>query len=359
MTGVRELAILGPIEAHAEGRLAALGGPRQRALLAVLALARGRPLAADTLAEWVWSSAPPPSSEVTLRSYVSRLRGLLGSDAIESGTVGYRLALATDADRFEALLAEATALPTGTARVAGLRAALALWRGAPCEDAAGALAAHPEIARLEELRLEAIEDRIETQLALGQLDGLVAELELLLDEEPQRERLWAALMVALYETGRQADALAAYRRARQALDELGIEPSLRLRELETQILKQSLAGRVTRARAGVPLPVPLTPFVGRRADVAAALHQLGSARLLTLTGVGGAGKTRLAIEAARRSADSWPGGVFFADLARVEHGAEVATAIGEAAGVDPGAADRVAALTERLGDEPALLVLGS
>ena len=269
-----ELRLLGTVEAARGGARVSLGGPRQRALLALLAIQPGRPLAAERLVEELWHGTPPAGAATTLRSYLSRLRAALGDDAViqaDSGT--YVLEVEperVDARRFERLAGEGhEALARGAVGRAAerLRAALELW-GEPFAGLADGGALGLEAARLEEVRLHALEARIEAELALGGADELVEELETLVREEPFRERLWRHLMLALYRGGRQADALAAYRRARSLLvEELGVEPGEELKELEQAILRHEVPP-VTPPGERHNLPAPLTSFVGREAELA-------------------------------------------------------------------------------------------
>jgi DNA-binding SARP family transcriptional activator len=243
-----DFRLLGPVEAEADGRTLPLGGPRQRTLLALLLVERGRPVPAERLAEELWQGRPPAGAATTLYSYVSRLRGAVGRDAVVAHAGGYALELdpdRLDAHRFERLLEQGReALARGAAGLAEerLEAALALWRGpafADVADAARALA--DESRRLEELRLACVEERNEAELALGRHEALVPELRTLVAAEPLRERFWRQLLVALYRSGRQAEALEAYRELRQLLDEeLGLEPGEELRELERAILRQEV-----------------------------------------------------------------------------------------------------------------------
>jgi YVTN family beta-propeller protein len=256
-----EFRILGPIEATEAGRSVALGPAKQRALLAALLMHANEVVSTDRLVDELWGERPPAKAAKSVQVYVSQLRKALGDGALETSGHGYVLHVAADAldsERFESLLAEGReALAEGEASRAAetLRAALALWRGPALSEVAYEPFAQAEIARLEELRLVALEERIDADLALGQHAGIVAELEGLVRAEPLRERLRRQLMLALYRSGRQADALGAYQEARRMLvEELGLEPSRTLQELERAILTQDEALEAPhRARVGLPM----------------------------------------------------------------------------------------------------------
>jgi DNA-binding SARP family transcriptional activator len=259
-----EIRLLGPLEAVRGGRQVPLGGPKQRLVLAVLALHAGSVVSADRLVETLWEDEPPPTASTALQGHVSRLRRLLGADAIVTRPPGYALdrpVETVDLHRFLAL-AEAAREQEQPVREATLERALGLWRGpvfADLEDGAGLT---EEARRLEELRLVAYEDLVETRLALGRHAEVVVELEAFVRREPFRERAIEQLMLALYRGGRQTDALDAYRRYRQELsDALGLEPGPALRALERRILGQDpgLAPPVT-APIGdaAPRRLPLT-----------------------------------------------------------------------------------------------------
>ena len=292
-----EFRILGPVQAVRGGRELALGGPKQRAVLALLLVAAGWVVPAERLAEELWDSCPPPGAAGTLRSYVSRLRRLLRPDAalIARGG-GYALAAEPgqlDASGFEQLVgAGRDMLERGEAAVAAdrFRAALGLWRGRALADVAGVESLALEGARLEELRLGAVEGRIEADLELGLAAEVTGELEGLVAEHPFRERLWRLLVLALYRSQRQADALAAYRRARAMLaQELGIEPGEELRRLEQAVLRQEVPAAAAQPQRG-NLPLRLTSFVGRERELAALEGLVGQARLVTLTGPAARGR---------------------------------------------------------------------
>jgi YVTN family beta-propeller protein len=239
--------VLGPLEVFDEQRPVALGGPKPRAFLAVLLVHRGEAVSTDRLIDALWGEQAPATAAKIVQGYVSHLRKGLGDGLLLTRGHGYLLdttAGQVDLEQFDALVAEGRrALEAGDARVAAgrLRDALALWRGPPLADFAYEPFAHAEIARLEEARLAALEDRIDADLALGEHAALVSELDSLVRQHPLRERLQAQLMLALYRCGRQADALERYQHARRELVELGIEPGRALRELERAILAQDPA----------------------------------------------------------------------------------------------------------------------
>jgi predicted ATPase/DNA-binding SARP family transcriptional activator len=335
---VFEVRLLGPVRAVRLGREVALGGPKKRAVLALLLLEAGRVVPAGRLMEEVWRGSPPPGAATTLRSYVSRLRAVLGPDAVLEGRGGGYVIIVrsddVDAGRFERLVASGqAALYAGEAAAAAGRfaEALELWRGRALADVCDVEALALESARLEELRLAAVEGRIEADIALRRHGQVTGELESLVAEHPVRERLWRLLVLALYRDERQADALAACRRARVILAaELGLEPGEELRRLEQAVLRQEVPASSSRRHN---LPAPLTSFLGRGPDLARLEKLLSEARLVTLTGPGGGGKTRLAVEAATRAVERFPDGVWLADLAGIASPELVAAQVMEALGV--------------------------
>ena len=244
-----QFRILGPLEVDDDGRRLPLRGPRQRALLASLLLRAGEIVPEDRLLDEVWHGDPPPSGGAALRVRISQLRKALAATGspppLATRSPGYVLEVdhgQVDALRFERLLGQGRAAladgdPTGAA--ATLREALELWRGPALAEFADEPFAAAESARLDELRIQAVEERVKAELSLGRHRELAAELEGLVAEHPFRERLLGQLMLALYRSGRQAEALAAYREARSVyVDELGIEPTRRLQDLEQRILRQ-------------------------------------------------------------------------------------------------------------------------
>jgi predicted ATPase/DNA-binding SARP family transcriptional activator len=320
---------------------------------------------AERLAEDLWGASPPPGAAGTLRSHLSRLRALVDPDtALITRGGGYALAAGADqldAGRFEQLArVGGEALEHGEAATAAarFREALGLWRGRALTDVADVEILARESTRLEELRLVALEGRIEADIQLGLAAEVTGELEHLLAEYPLRERLWRLMVLALYHSGRQADALAAYRRVRTVLaEELGIEPGEDLRQLEQAVLRQQVPAASPR-REQHNLPARLTTFVGREQELAALDGVLDRARLVTLTGAGGAGKTRLAVEFGAGAAGRFRDGVWLADLTGIADPGLVPPQVMEALGVrQTGEMPALEALRHRLQSAELLLVL--
>jgi DNA-binding SARP family transcriptional activator/basic membrane lipoprotein Med (substrate-binding protein (PBP1-ABC) superfamily) len=297
-----EFKLLGPLEVAGERGPVSLGGSRARAVLALLLLHRNEVVAVDRIVDELWAGRPPKTAEQAVRVYVSQLRKALGEpQVLVTHGGGYLLGVEpgeVDVDRFAALRAEAgRLLETGDAAKAAetFDEALSLWRGSPLQDFAYEPFAQADVARLEELRLVTLEDRFEAQLATGRDSELVADLEQLVEAHPLRERLRGQLMLALYRSGRQADALETYRRGRRLLaDELGLEPSDTLRRLESRILQRDPELELPDTSRGAERPAG-KPLHRRRSAVlglAAALVVVGAVTGALIAATGGHGQSR-------------------------------------------------------------------
>ena len=286
--------------------------PKQRALLALLLLRVGEVVAIDDLVDALWGPRPPETAQTALHGHVSALRKRLGGERIETRSPGYRLLLADedelDTECFERIVAAARA-GGPSARSQKLKEALALFRGEPLSDFRYEGFAVAEALRLEERRLAVLEEQVEAELALGRHAEVVPQLERLVADCPLRERLRAQLMLALYGAGRQADALQAFQDARTLLvDELGIEPGPALQRVERQILNHDpelaapdgIAPAKSRRRVRANLPAQPTSLIGREREIREVKELLRrpDVPLVTLTGTGGTGKTRVAIQVA-------------------------------------------------------------
>ena len=411
-----EFGLLGPLTVRCGGAAVPVAAGKQRAVLAALLLDAGRAVPVDELCDVLWGAEPPESARASVQNYVRRLRQALGDagrDRIRTQPGGYLITVSAgelDVTRFEALARSAGAAVRRGAwdDAAGrARAALALWRGEPLADAGSAVLAGREAPRLAELRLQAQEARAEADLHLGRRAEAIAELRVLVGAHPLRERLPALLMLALYWDGRQGEALAAYRQARQALArELGSEPGTGLRELHQRMLAGDpalapdpapaphraapaarAAGDGTRAAAGPPPPAaegpPLVPrqlpgavphFTGRAAELAAltraldtAGEQPGSVPIAAIGGTAGVGKTALAVRWAHQVADRFPDGQLYVNLRGYDPGRPVAAADALAGilgalgvtgpDVPPGAEERAARYRSALAGRRVLVVL--
>ncbi len=347
------MKLFGEFEVVKEGVAIPIRGAKQRALLALLALNRGRPVSADRLIDQLWGDGQTAKPANALQAQIVQLRRTLGASAIVTSESGYALDVSAgdlDAARFENLVVEGRRLSTeGELALASavLGDALRLRRGEPLAEFAYAGFADAERAHLNELALVATECRVEADMGLGHHNELVGELEALCREHSLRERLWELLMLALYRAGRQAEALRAFTEIRDRLvDELGIDPGSSLRDLEARILDHdpSLAAEKpavarTPSMPSVPgnLPESLSSFRGRNTELEQVDQAIDSSRLVTLIGPGGVGKTRLAVEAAARRRDQHSGGAWLVELAGVTDPAAVAPAAAAALGA-PGPA---------------------
>ncbi|HEY5015832.1 MAG TPA: BTAD domain-containing putative transcriptional regulator, partial [Streptosporangiaceae bacterium] len=352
-----QVRLFGELEAVAEGVPVPVRGAKQRALLAMLALQRGQPVSADRLIDVLSGDGKASNPANALQAQIGQLRRTFGAEAILTSEAGYALAVGpddVDVVRFGQLVAEGRRLAgDGEAALASaaLGEALGLRRGEPLAEFADAGFADAERAHLDELTLVAVEARAGADLMLGRHGELAGELEAQCRQHPLRERLWELLILALYRAGRQAEALRAYTEVRDRLvDELGIDPGPALRELQTRILAQdpSLAPA---SPAPVPAAAPpssagnlrarLSRFVGRDAELRQLCEAVRSSRLVTLTGPGGTGKTRLAVEAAAAVREEHRDGAWLVELAGVVEPDGVApaaaAALGAGAAALPGA----------------------
>ena len=365
-----ELRLLGPLEVVVDGVPAPLGTPKQRALLALLALRANEAVPVERLIDALWPDDPPASSRHAIQVYVSRLRGALGgSGRIEARSRAYVLHVEPgeiDLGEFRRLVREAReALAGEEPSRAGetLREALALWRGRALADLAGEPSLRDVVLELDEARVEAIELWVESELEAGRAGELVGELEALVAEYPARESLHADLMLALHRAGRTDDALEAYQRARDSLlDELGLEPSAHLLELEAAILRRdpALLPERPELRARLHLPAQPNELIGRERAVDDVVEVFAgrASRLVTLTGAGGIGKTRLALAVAERLALDFEDGVWFVDLSAVSDPSLVLPAVAQTLGVaESQERPSQVAVEEHLADKHVLLVL--
>ena len=358
-----QFSVLGPLEVRSGDASLPLGGRRQRSVLALLLLDRGRPVDADRMVSEIWGDPSPDGARDSLYTYVSNLRRILGRHRILRTDAGYRFVASAedvvDADEVDTVLTEAHRITRSdpNAAIELIEDSLSAWRGRPFEGFENLPSVSPEASRLEELRLRALEDRIAAELDRGATPE-VGAVEMLTAEHPYRERLWELLARSLYRSGRQTEALRALNRLRRMLaDDLGLEPSPAITRLEERILLQdpSLDADAT---GPTNLPTPVSSFIGRSEDAGRLERLIGDHRLVTVTGPGGAGKTRLAVEVAARVAGRFPDGVWFVDLAQVNGPEEVERSVAASLGASgpPGGAvaDVVAG---RLAGKTELLVL--
>jgi predicted ATPase/DNA-binding SARP family transcriptional activator len=343
-----EFRVLGPLELVVGGKVVDCGGLKQRTLLAALLVRADRVVSVDELTEALWPDRAPATASNTLQVHVSTLRRCLGPerDRLETKPPGYvmRAGDTLDAVVFEGLSTSGREeLAAGEAARAHriFTEALGLWRGTAYADFVYEPFAEQASARLEALRMSTVADHMDARLALGHHHALTSELDVLVETSPTDERFCGQLMLALYRAGRQADALDAYRRLKLRLgEELGIVPSPKLQQLHDRIVLQAsdlevrlrppllpLSASITTGR---PPPLPLTSFIGRSSERKLVAEGLERARLVTITGPGGSGKTRLAVEVASHAAQDRP--VRFADLS-LEVPERVLPAIAEAVGL--------------------------
>jgi predicted ATPase/DNA-binding SARP family transcriptional activator len=360
--------VLGPITATVDGEAVSLGSPMQRALLAALLLRANQVVSRDHLVDALWDDDPPASAPGSLQIYVHGLRRALGRDRIATHGTGYLIRVEPgelDLDRFVRLVADARrALAEDRPSDAeeDLHTALALATGPPLAGLPLRGVLEVEVDRIGELRLEAIELQNDAQLASAEPEALCPRLESLVAEYPFRERFRAQLMLALYRSGRQKDALDAFQEARRVLvEELGVEPGPALQDLQRAILRQDpdLDSSVPHRRRPPVLPAAPTPLIGRELEVAAvtALLHRDDVRLVTLTGPGGSGKTRVALAAAEELTAELRDGAVFVDLSSVDDPSLLVPTVASAIGVDDRDASLEVALAEDLSRRSGLLVL--
>jgi predicted ATPase/DNA-binding SARP family transcriptional activator len=355
-----EIRLLGPFEVVAGGAPADVGGSKRQALLAMLALRGGRMVDVDGLVDGLWGEELPSSPRNALHHHIARLRAALGETAITGFPDGYALKDGhVDAVRFEALLADTrAALRDGDLQgaAADVEDALGLWRGPALQGLAGTAWFDAEARRLEALRVDALEERFEVALALGEHRELIPELRAALAGNPFRERLWTQLMLALYRAGQQAEALETFQEARRVLDEeLGLEPGPDLRRLQEAILAHDpeIAAVVPARRRG-NLPAPATSFVGREDDLDRIAALVRQHRLVTLIGPPGVGKSRLAVEVARALEDDFADGAWLVDFGRAGTDADAVRLLANV--IDVRGSDLFARVTSRLRGAKALLL---
>src|SRR5581483_2373883 len=314
------------------------------------------------LVDGLWGEELPAAPRNALHHHIARLRAALGEGSIAGFPDGYALEDArVDSVRFEELLADTrAALRDGDLLSAAdaVESALALWRGAALQGLTGTAWFSAEARRLETLRVDALEERFEVALALGDNRELVPAIRSTLVDNPFRERLWGQLMLALYRSGRQADALETYQEARRVLgEELGLEPGPELRRLQEAILAHDpaiAAVPVDRRRRG-NLPAPSTSFVGREAELVEVVRALREHRLVTVMGPPGVGKSRLAAETARSLEQEFPDGIWLVDFARAGDAGDAARLLANV--VDARGADPLARVAARLRNARSLVVL--
>jgi len=341
VTTTAELGVLGGLELHRDGEPVPIGGPKAQLLLSILVAQCGVRLSVDRLTESLWTDGAPRSATATIQSQVSRLRSILAPDfAVTHDAGGYRFEIREgelDAGRFERLLARSRTLDT-VASADALDTAIGIWRG----PAFGEFADRPEVrgeaARLDELRLAATDDWAEAKMAIGSHAAMVGELEALVHMHPLRECYWRLLMLALYRTGRQAEALRRASEFRSMLaQEVGLDPSPAVRELEAQILADDpvLVGERepptdTRVKVAAPTLLGVTSFIGRDLDVASLTEAIREQPLITITGPGGVGKTRLAMRVAGCVIDEFIDGVTVVEFGALRNPAGTAQVIAQA-----------------------------
>src|SRR5215472_7143815 len=367
LCSIMQFGVLGPLEVRSDNGLLTIKGVKERRLLGLLLSRADSAVPVDAIIEALWGSDPPPSAVKSVQVHVVRVRKMLATDGadglISRHGIGYMLRARrdqVDTLQFADLVGRAReAAADGAPDVAALvlRSALALWRGLPYADFQDTWFGTTQAAHLGEMRLTAVEVRIDADLALGRHAEVTAELETLVREHPLRERLWAQLMLALYRSGRQSDALLAFQRARSHLvGEIGVEPGPELRAVEKAVLAQDPGLAAPDPRAGGPPELPLGlrragPVLAGRDEILSGLHRLwaeaehGRGGVVLVSGPAGSGRTRLATELARHAHArgavvhlARPGSADLADLARSAGARPVLVVFDDADRCGPGAA---------------------
>ncbi len=363
MFEVMQFVALGPVGAMDGDRPVQLGSLRHRAVFGVLLSRVGHPVPIDVITTEIWGDDADNRAVASLYTHISNLRGAIGKDRIVSDPGGYELKLdesdVVDFDSFERALAEAHRLEglDPSATVEALERGLGLWRGRPFEGLEDIPMLAAEITRLDELRATAEADRFEAILQSGGAP-LVADLEELCGRRPLDERSWELLMRTLYRAGRHAEALRTFTKVRDLFgEELGIEPSPALAHLEEQVLLHDPALAVTEAEPPANLPLYLTSFIGRKDEMRRLMDALGTSRLVTILGPGGAGKTRLAAEIATALRGRFPDGVWLVDFAQITDPSRIGPTIGETIGLAGGLGETVDEVAQSFRGRRSLLVL--
>jgi len=367
MEGNEWFRVLGPLAVTVGETDVTPTAPRQRATLAILLINVGKVVSTDRMIDALWEGAPPATARSALSVHIAELRKHLGSASSRVETVRPGYVLHADGAQIDAVKYEELVAAGGRALAADQPAlalehfatAEGLWRGPAYVDFEYAEFAQSESRRLTGLRDAAIAQRIDAQLLLGQHLEIVGELESLTDRSPGDQRLWAQLMLALYRSGRQHAALGAYRRAADSLAEMGLEPTAPLRRLEEQILMEDPElGHIGRPERRTNLPAPRSSFVGRESELVKAGKLLADNRLITITGPGGVGKTRFALELATRTAGSYAGGAWLVDLGTAQEADEIDAAWAEAFGISGAPNSGIGrAVARRLSDDPTLVIV--
>ena len=361
--------VLGPLRVETtQPEALALGGLKQRTVLAMLVANAGRPVSVDQLVEGVYGDGALRTARRTIQTYVSNLRRLLGDSVIEKHGKGWQFSIGDH--RLDSLDAEsryldsmgATISPEERART--LTGVLALWNGLPFEDVDAHGLLEPEVARLNELELAATVAQIDAELTLGNHEGALRRIESMLRKHQYDERVRGQHMLALYRSGRQRDALSSYSEIRQTLaSDLGIEPSILLQDLEQKILDHhdsldlSTQTAVAPVGSATSLPLELTKFIGRERELRDTTGLLAERRLLTLTGPGGTGKTRLARQIARELETRFADGVWYVELGSLREPNLVAQQLADVVDVEVGRRDAISAVIDAVSAANALFVL--